>query len=389
MKHARLPVVNTDLLDWVREPNYPNRLLVCTTNMTVKRDGTAVMGAGLAKQVADAYPDIAAEYGSILKAFAQREGERLGHPTSDPLSLPEGLLVGQVFMSRTAPVVFLNTKTHWRSNSREDFVLQNLQALRGLIADMRHMMFGVPLPGAGLGNLDREWVIDALHTVLGDLPNVTIVDLHVQPSGISRELMDLVRANKVLVVSGHRPNKLGGYSPQVRMHTREVAGQILDQIQPTLLVHGGALGVDKAFADAAEERGLRVIYAEPCRNSASKWNPREQETAARQMAYAASTGAHVIVHEGPYTSTCMQERNVWMLELLKYAGPGSGFTCVHDGSPGGTANCKEAFAEMFRGRRKELYYGNFWLKFTKNHPLPATVADREIMTQTLRPARAA
>lgn len=364
-----LPIVAGDLIDWVNAPNQNNRMLVCTTNYVLKKNGDAVMGAGIALSVARAFPDIAAELGGILRAFAQRRAMP-NHPTSNPMELPAHCLDGEIFTSQKHPVVFLPTKIHWMEHSKAEFVLNNLRALRKLALDMKHIIFGMTLPGAGKGGLDKQWSLDAVQAELGDLPNVVIVDTVFESNkpDIQPDILELIKHERILVVSGHRPDKLGGYAPDIRTYTRDFAGKVIDRIKPTLVVHGGALGIDKAFADAAEERGLKVIYAEPCQESDKRWNEHDRKATQHQRQYAVRTGAHVIVSDGKYNPGVMQIRNDWMIALLGHAAPGSGFAVIHNGTEGGTNNCKKGFVEMYGERAKSLYFGNFWKAYVAQHP---------------------
>ncbi|GAA5500369.1 hypothetical protein Dxin01_00090 [Deinococcus xinjiangensis] len=375
----KLPIVQEDIVTWGQDPAHPNRMIVVTSNMEVKKsDGKAVMGRGVALAVREAFKGIDAEYGAILSKLALRLGEKIGKPTENPIDLPEQALHGRIFMSQNERVVFMPTKIGWRARSKPEFVISSLHALRDLASEMPHMQFGLPLPGAGAGELGHEWALEQCNRVLGGLPNITVVDKTAPAQAAPTDpVTDFVKNEVLLVVSGHRPPELGGYSPEVRQHTRETASAILKYFVKTCgttcVVHGGALGVDMAFADAAEELGLKVIYAEPCVDADKRWREEDRNRAARQKAYAAAKGLHIVVTQGAYTSRCMQDRNLWMLKLLEHGKKGSKFVVLYNGKgSGGTYNCREAFFAMYQGERAaELYGKNWWKRFTERHPLPA------------------
>jgi hypothetical protein len=112
------------------------RWAVIPTNTQVRGDGSAVMGAGLARAAAERYPDLPARYGRAL---------RNGH---------HRLVVGdhRLFL---AP-----TKHHWRNPSTVELVGESLAAIRAQL-DRRPVPLVVPAVGCGLGGLDWE-VVEAL-----------------------------------------------------------------------------------------------------------------------------------------------------------------------------------------------------------------------------------
>lgn len=121
-----------------------------------------------------------------------------------------------------------------------------------------------------------------------------------------------------IFITGHRPNKIGGYDPN---HPLRVA--ITDEIRAKLIsarnkfgdIHinnGGALGVDQ---DAALECIYLTIpftlYA-PCHGQENKW-PRESQ---EQYYFIRDQASEIIyTHEGPYPGPwCLQKRNEDMID---------------------------------------------------------------------------
>lgn len=153
--------------------------------------------------------------------------------------------------------------------------------------------------------------------------------------------------------TGHRPNKIGGYDAT---HPKRVAVRtaIKSALQRAMakfsdkeivVISGGALGVDTDAASVAKELGLRFMIAAPCRNQDSKW-PADSKKRYGNMCRAADTelattlannetveGGVVFVHDGPYNNSCMQKRNIWMVDHA------DAVVAIWDGTTGGTANC--------------------------------------------------
>ncbi len=134
-----------------------------------------------------------------------------------------------------------------------------------------------------------------------------------------------------MVVSGtgHRPNKLGGYSREAQHKLIRLADEYLGIVRPDKVVTGGALGWDQALAYAAISQNLPHVLALPFEGFESKW-PRESQ----EFLYSLMTPSEVVfVCEPGYAAWKMQVRNQWMVD-----NSGS-VVALWDGSDGGTANC--------------------------------------------------
>ncbi len=119
-----------------------------------------VMGAGLARQFADRYPAMLADY----RAQCAR-------------GLAPGAL--HAWRATEAPNVWvLNvaTKDHWRDPSRYAWAADGLLALRAwLTAHPEVRSVAVPPLGCGLGGLDWDAVYPMVRAALGDLPQDVVV----------------------------------------------------------------------------------------------------------------------------------------------------------------------------------------------------------------------
>lgn len=142
-----------------------------------------------------------------------------------------------------------------------------------------------------------------------------------------------------IAFTGHRPNKIGGYDTNnpKRIAVKKAIEDALTRAvnkygnsHKIVVITGGALGVDTDAASVAYKMGLPFIVAVPCQGQDSKW-PVESRTKYANMLKAAAE--IVMVYDGPYNNTCMQDRNKWMVDHC------DALVAVWDGTSGGTANC--------------------------------------------------
>jgi len=141
-----------------------------------------------------------------------------------------------------------------------------------------------------------------------------------------------------LTVTGHRPDKLGGYK-ECKLHSlvKEAIRKKLLEIKPDYGITGMALGVDQWYAEICIELGIPFIAAIPFKGQENIWPPDSQRHYNELLEQA---HASEVVCQGGFAGWKLQKRNEWMVyqshEVLG----------VWDGSSGGTANCI-AFAKKF------------------------------------------
>ena len=117
--------------------SYTKGNILHTSNFTNTVNLVGAMGAGLAKQVANAFPDCLAPYRTALRDNSLRQG------TVIAWEKPDGGYIFQV-----------PTKRHWRDKSPLDLVEASIDAMLKLALDLGiHTLNTVPL-GCGLGGLD-------------------------------------------------------------------------------------------------------------------------------------------------------------------------------------------------------------------------------------------
>ncbi len=134
----------------------------------------------------------------------------------------------------------------------------------------------------------------------------------------------------ILAGTGHRPDKLGGYSPLIAKELRACAERELHRLKPEVVITGMALGWDQAIAWAARAARIPFWAYIPFVGQESVWPYASKEEYRELLSYATKL---VVCSPGGYGPHKMQMRNVLMVrdcdEIL----------ALWNGSPGGTANC--------------------------------------------------
>lgn len=148
-----------------------------------------------------------------------------------------------------------------------------------------------------------------------------------------------------LAVTGHRPKKISNdlYNVNSDLSKKYIAyfKQYIYNLTieyPSRTIHcisGMALGIDTLFAIATillKEQGLKVELecAIPCANHSSRW---QYESIRVYNKILESADKITYVSDKPYTHTCMQDRNIYMVDNSTKV------LAIWDGAKGGTANC--------------------------------------------------
>lgn len=144
----------------------------------------------------------------------------------------------------------------------------------------------------------------------------------------------------VCMFTGHRPKGLPfGYNERdsrCKKLKKALKKLILNKIQEkntTAFLSGMALGTDMFAAEIVLElkrkfRDITLTAVLPCRTQAAKWN---KEATARYNLILAKCDK-VIILQDEYTSSCMNKRNLYMVEHSDCV------IAVWSGTEGGTAN---------------------------------------------------
>lgn len=153
--------------------------------------------------------------------------------------------------------------------------------------------------------------------------------------------------NSSLIVSGtgHRPDKLGGYTQSSQRRLVSIAKTALAQLKPAKVVSGMALGWDQALALAALELNIPFVAAVPFDGFDAKWPTLSREQYRTLLFCACEV---VYVSEPPYAAHKLQIRNQYLVDNCTL------LLAMWNGSRGGTFNCLQ-YASKQQRRTVNLY----------------------------------
>ena len=149
----------------------------------------------------------------------------------------------------------------------------------------------------------------------------------------------------VVAVTGHRPDKLGGYKVPNELYDLVIAGLVkaFEQYRPAYVLTGMALGVDQWAADICLGMGIPFVAAVPFDDQDKIWPPHSK---AKYQWLLTKAYQVTRVNMGPYSPQKMQARNQWMVNSAHLV------IAVWNGTAGGTANCVGYATE----RKKQIHY---------------------------------
>lgn len=147
-----------------------------------------------------------------------------------------------------------------------------------------------------------------------------------------------------IAITGHRPHKLGNdydlTSPLIQWIRKQITsiinsynkGEFTQTYTSNLtFITGMALGIDTLFAKIAIENNIPFIAAIPCKGHSNMWIEKSKKVYFDILQNPLCTTYFVSSDE--YNSSCMQNRNIWMVNNCDL------LIAVWDGTSGGTANC--------------------------------------------------
>ena len=142
---------------------------------------------------------------------------------------------------------------------------------------------------------------------------------------------------KIVAVTGHRPNKLFGYdmSDKRYVNIKEYFKKYLVENNASVAVSGMALGVDQIFAEAvlelkAEGVQINLYCAVPCKGQESMWPEKSQK---RYKEILEQADIVYTVSKENYKPYLLQKRNEYMVDIS------TEILAIWDGTPSGTKNC--------------------------------------------------
>jgi uncharacterized phage-like protein YoqJ len=151
----------------------------------------------------------------------------------------------------------------------------------------------------------------------------------------------------IVAFTGHRPQKLGGFSLPNPTYIRvcQSIDKALRELKPDKVITGMALGIDQWAASIAYKLKIPYLAAIPFEGQEKAW-PTESQRVFRLLRKLAAE--EVIVCEGGYSPGKMQTRNEWMVDHCDT------LISVWNGTPGGTANC----VNYAKSINKNIYHIN-------------------------------
>lgn len=127
---------------------YPHELVVVPVNIGWKQDGTAVMGAGVAKAAAQRCPDLPEWWGSMCHQFREDTPVML-HP------------VHRLIMFPTKPMDADAPWLSWQKDASTKLIWRSAAQLAAFTLNENIL---IPLVGCGNGGLPEEFVLPILLT---------------------------------------------------------------------------------------------------------------------------------------------------------------------------------------------------------------------------------
>lgn len=130
-----------------------------------------------------------------------------------------------------------------------------------------------------------------------------------------------------IVVTGHRPQKLGGFNNhKVHRKIHSAIWQKLGELKPDILYTGMALGVDQWAAASCIKLGIPYIACLPFQGQELKWSQPFQQyynmllKKAAKIVYVDRQPGYIStrVPPGVYHRQKMMVRNNWMVDQLEH-----------------------------------------------------------------------
>jgi len=140
-----------------------------------------------------------------------------------------------------------------------------------------------------------------------------------------------------VMVTGHRPNKLGGYDVNAQLNQKVIAA-LRARLEGLCIAHpelvacsGMALGVDQWWADLCNQMHIPWIAFVPCAKQWAKW-PQHSRTEWHRIIQGAQEVR--MVSNEPYRPGCMQLRNHAMVNWVCWLDRETGQRGIHESLPG-------------------------------------------------------
>jgi len=143
---------------------HPANIVVITTNGSIRRDGHAVMGRGVAKQAKDRFPHISKALAGLIKKSGNHVYYLGAFMRDLPPKISDGSILDSVTDSEMKHIIAFPVKHEWHQLASIDLILRSVIELNYLChiilpgAAIETDIIAMPRPGCGNGGLD--WLKD-------------------------------------------------------------------------------------------------------------------------------------------------------------------------------------------------------------------------------------
>lgn len=166
-----------------------------------------------------------------------------------------------------------------------------------------------------------------------------------------------IQTGSVLGVTGHRPQRLGGFTEDAFLRLVSMASATINYAAPAKVITGMAVGWDMAVAQACAQLKVPFVVALPFSFQSGRWSLREQDRYNNLLSLASEI---VNVSPGDFEYWKMEMRNRWIVDHC------DAVLALWDGQRyGGTASCV-AYAE---GKKRNIYNMHSTFKLVQEQAL--------------------
>lgn len=137
---------------------------VCTTNTVLKKDGSLVMGAGIAKEFANLYKSIPKKWGREIQIREEFNREK-SHIIVTPMSY---YVEKNIYVYGINFMVAFPTKHHWKDPSDINLIIKSSKGLKYFADCMGWSKVLMTRPGCGCGGLNWSDVKREIEPYLDD-----------------------------------------------------------------------------------------------------------------------------------------------------------------------------------------------------------------------------
>jgi len=164
------------------------------------------------------------------------------------------------------------------------------------------------------------------------------------------QIEEVLKDKRVIMVTGHRPDKLWGYNynsynqPKEYQRLREKIREAIEASKAQVAISGMALGVDTIFTQECIELSQieKIIATIPCYGQESIWR-NESKKVYYELLKNEKVMPYHVAKEYYNNKSLLHNRNEWMVEQTKKCG--GIVLAIWDGSEGGTGNCVQCAKE--------------------------------------------